>query len=286
MLRVLSSSHLSARLIISVCILVITFCIARAEEHTTEVSPQKKFTLDSVQELKEKGEGYKKDMKVPENRYAADGKKEAEKMREYFHSGEFQEKLHTETERVKEALLKDTLLQHNSNSETDKRAAGNLSPKGRIYIFVSSSLPIQTLRRYAMDLDKLSDPNISLVLRGFVEGMKHIRPTLDFVSKILVKDETCDIAKEKCEILRMNFEIDPLLFRRYRITMVPAFVYVPEININDTGMSEGQDTNAEVSDYYVSYGDASLEHILGLIHKETGSKSVGGVLTELRKGFY
>lgn len=287
MLRILKRRYLSAALImLSVCILSLAFHSARAEERTTADVPQTGFDMDSIHEFKEKGEAYKKDMKVPANRYSDEGKREAEKMSGHFHSSEFQERLQSETERVKETLLKDYLEQHNADSNTDNLNKSSLLPTERIYIFISSSLPIETLRRYTMDLDKLSDPHISIVLRGFVGGMKHITPTLEFVSKVLVKDEACTMAKEKCDIFRVNLEIDPLLFRRYRITQVPAVVYVPEININDPDISEAEDKDADATDYYVAYGDASLEYILDLIHSDTGSRSVEGALTVLRKGFY
>ena len=51
-------------------------------------------------------------------------------------------------------------------------------------------------------------------------------------------------------------------------------------------MSEGLKDNAHVSDYYVVYGDTSLEYALELISRETKSRSLTGLITALRKGFY
>ncbi len=81
-------------------------------------------------------------------------------------------------------------------------------------------------------------------------------------------------------------EIDPLLFRRYQIAKVPAVVYATDVNVMDMQMSEGLESNTEVSNYYVLYGDASLEYVLDTIHKETKSESIEGLLAVLKKGFY
>jgi type-F conjugative transfer system pilin assembly protein TrbC len=235
----------------------------------------------------ERVDDFKKDLRVPENLYKEKGQEMAEKTYQFYQSKEFQEKLKAETERLKEEVFKKPVEEYYSGSNKEiEKTKGKLLPTERIYIFISSSVPVHTLRNYASTLDRLRDPNIVMVMRGFVGGMKYIDPTIRFVGDILKKDTGCDMTKKKCETYRADFQIDPLLFRRYQIAKVPAVVYVTGINVLDVEMSEGLENNTEVSNYYVLYGDASLEYMLDTMHKETKSKSIEGLMTALRKGFY
>lgn len=245
------------------------------------------FNLDSINEYMEKVDDFKKDLKVPENLHKKQGQEIAEKTYQQYLSKEFQEKLQAETERLKEGIFKKPVEEYYSGSSKEiGKTKGKLLPTERIYIFISSSIPIQTLRNYALVLDKLRDPNIVMVMRGFVDGMKYIKPTINFVGEIFKKDPGCDLAKQKCDTYRADFQIDPLLFRRYQIAKVPAVVYATDVNVVDVQMSEGLEDNTKVSNYYVLYGDASLEYVLETIQKETKSASIEGLLTVLKKGFY
>jgi type-F conjugative transfer system pilin assembly protein TrbC len=145
---------------------------------------------------------------------------------------------------------------------------GRLSQSERVYIFVSSSMPMAALRRYASDLDRLADPNIVMVLRGFVGGMKRFKPTGDFIGQVLRKDEACDPGKQQCEAYQAGIQIDPMLFRKYGIKQVPAVVYVPQVQVADLG--DGAGGQADGGDYCVVYGDASLGYVLGVIGREWG----------------
>lgn len=271
-------------------ILVLAFMISTVfagEAPATGDSSRSRFNLDSIRNYMESVKEYEKNLKVPENRYGAEGQSKAEGLKKYFYSDEYQKKVRAETQRLKDAVFKDTINEYYPDGkETARATSKTLLSTERIYIFVSSSVPRQTLRNYAVDLDKLRDPGISMVMRGFVGGMKYVKPTLEFVTKTIVKDESCDAAKEKCETYSVNIGIDPMLFRRYRITQVPAVVYVKGLSVVDQAMSEGISNNAKASDFYVVYGDASLDYVLERIHKETKSKSIESILKALRKGFY
>ncbi len=140
----------------------------------------------------------------------------------------------------------------------------------RIYIFVSSSVPKNTLRNYARVLDDLRQPRISMVMRGFVGGMTKVRPTLEFLRRVLFKDENC--YADKCEVYRAPILIDPLLFRRYGIEDVPAVVYAKGVRVMDSTVSEGVKEGAETGDYKVLYGDTALDGALELINREVRSR--------------
>jgi type-F conjugative transfer system pilin assembly protein TrbC len=245
------------------------------------------FNLDSINEYMEKVDDLKKDLKVPESLHKEKGQEMAEKTYHQYLSKEFQEKLKAEIVRLKKGVFKKPLEEYYSDSSKEiEKTKWKLQPTERIYIFISSSIPIQTLRNYAFTLDRLGDPNIVMVMRGFVDGMKYIRPTIDFVSDVLKRDPSCDMTKQKCDTYRADFQIDPLLFRRYQMDKVPAVVYATGINVVDVQMSEGLENNAKMSNYHVLYGDASLEYVLNTIQKETRSASIEGLLAVLRKGFY
>ena len=152
---------------------------------------------------------------------------------------------------------------------------------------MSSSVPLSTLRTYASELDKLNDSGVSMVMRGFVDGIKHFKPTLELVRSILVKDSTCDLSAEKCKAYNAAISIDPLVFRKYGIERVPAIAYVTGTSLEDVAMSEGDVKNLEGSqDAYIVYGDVSLECALETIAAETKSNRVNSLIKKLRKGFY
>ena len=152
----------------------------------------------------------------------------------------------------------------------------------RIYIFVSSSVPKDTLRNYARDLDRLGQPRMSIVMRGFVGGMTKVRPTLEFLRGVLFKDENCD--SDKCDVCRAPVLIDPLLFRRYGIEVVPAVVYAKGARVTDSTVSEGVKEGAETGDYYVLYGDAALDGALEIINREAISRSLDCLVWKIRRG--
>ena len=150
----------------------------------------------------------------------------------------------------------------------------------RIYIFVSSSVPKDTLRNYARDLDALGQPRMSIVMRGFVGGMTKVRPTLEFLRGVLFKEENCN--SEKCDAYQAPILIDPMLFKRYGIEAVPAIVYAK--GVTDLTDSEGIKEGGETVDYYVLYGDAALDGALEIIHREGRSRSLDCLVWKIRRG--
>lgn len=164
--------------------------------------------------------------------------------------------------------------------------AGELPRDERVYIFISSSMPKRTLRNYTRDVAKLNDPNVKLVMRGLVGGMKYIKPTFRFVGSLMVRDEGCDPQKRKCERFGAGVEIDPLLFRRYGIDRVPAIVFARKLSIVDLQMSEGMEKNMSVAEFHILHGDVALEYALDRFRAETGSRALRALVTRLNSGFY
>lgn len=254
--------------------------------------------LDAIRGVIDKSKEMEKTLRVPESandlREVVGGKHEnhkeqeraqAERLARHFASEEFLKKLRRESERIKRELFGipatksegETPLGEEETEQVDQKS-GVLSSSERIYLFVSSSMPLVTLRHYAADLARLSDPNITMVMRGFVGGMKYAQPTLRLVSDIIVKDPGCKAIEQRCDAHTVNINVDPLLYRKYQISRVPALVYVPSFHETELGGSEGL---GEVSPYYVLSGDASLAYGIERIQKEAKSRSLERVLSKL-----
>ena len=168
-------------------------------------------------------------------------------------------------------------------------AAGNNGPtrilqsSERLYVFVSSSIPLVALRAMSTDLARLKDPNVVIVLRGFVGGAKLIGPTSMLVAKIIADDPDCLASgRADCAMKPINIEIDPLLFRRYGIERVPAIAFVQNVMVRNTEASEGIAENADSGDAWIVYGDASIPYSIELLRRETDIPSLERLSSALK----
>ncbi len=163
-----------------------------------------------------------------------------------------------------------------SKQYTQKRF---LSDDERIYIFVSSSIPSTTLVNYAETLNRLRDPNIIMVLRGCIDGCSKLKPTISFIRSIIAPDEKTKRAAE--------FDIDPFLFRLYKITTVPAILFAKDVKTDSATVSEGLSKNLKSTPTpYVVYGDVSLQYAVEKINAKAKNPRLNALLAELTKGWY
>lgn len=192
---------------------------------------------------------------------------DAQKMTEHINSEEFQAKLDKERVRIKQELFGATpTVEAGYYGDASKSKKNNFGHDERVYIFVSSSVPEGTLRAYARDIENLGSPNVFMVMRGMVGGMKEFGPTMNFLSKVLMKESNC--RGKNCQAFGAAVEIDPLLFRRYKPTKVPAIVYAKGIKLQDPEHSEGDiDNSSELNSnsWWMVYGDSSLGYALDQI---------------------
>lgn len=245
------------------------------------------FDIDVVGGANQRGERLSRAITPPKSAFEKDGEKRASATNNLFRSEEFQKRLSAEQERIKREVFGGRLQEYYSAApETAAAMAGELPRDERVYIFISSSMPKQTLRNYTRDVAKLKDPNVKLVMRGLVGGMKYLKPTLRFVEGLLVRDEGCDPRKRTCERFGAGVEIDPLLFRRYGIDRAPAIVFARKARIVDPRMSEGMEKNMSVAEFHVIHGDVALEYALDRFRAETGSRALEALVTRLNSGFY
>ena len=217
------------------------------------------------------------DMTLPPNRAEGEMTELAGKVDAYYRSPEFQGRLKGETARIRSELFGDASARFYPDS-TPPAASGKLGSDERFYLFISSSLPLQTIRNYAVSVARLGDPGIVLVMRGFIDGMTKIQPTVSFIGSVLQRDPSCNLVEGECEMLPVNLVVDPLLFRRYGIDRVPAAVYARGVKAEDSGLSEGDAKNTGIAESHTIYGDASLEFIIEQFQRETGSQTLANLL--------
>lgn len=224
-------------------------------------------------------------MRIPGNvnGEAATGK--ANDLHYYYQSQEFQDRVEAQKNRLQSHVLGDTMQSYYpAAGNTGKR--GKLSARERIYIFISSSVPRATLRNYVQAVSQLKDPNIRIVMRGFIGGVKHIKPTISFLKDILLEDPGCNPLKEMCRTFGAQVMVDPILFARYDVRKVPAIVYSPSVSVLDDRMSEGLDSNITVSQHYMLYGDVNLEYAVEQFLKETPGGGLKALRSAFRQGYY
>lgn len=184
----------------------------------------------------------------------------------------------------------------NSSSQTMKNPSvekkGVLLPTEKVFVFISESVPLSTLRSYASDIDNSGEENVVMVMRGFVGGMKKIKPTMNFISRIISKDSTCDLMStksEKCKVYNVNVMIDPTVFERFGITAVPAVVFADGITTGtdvSQNMSEGNPEAFSIKDIYTAYGDMSLAYVMDQVYSSSKNPRVAALAKILRGGYY
>ena len=230
------------------------------------------FNMDTIRDLQKGAGELSGNLEVPENKYKDMAGKYAAQTKQYYESEAFQRKWKAEAERLKTSVFKDQIEgARKAYSETPPNSTGILPPNERIYVFISSSMPEQTLKNYASAIEMTGDPRIEMVMRGFVGGIKLIAPTREFIQKITSKPDG--------SVYAVSTLIDPLLFRKYKVNRVPCIVYDENVAID---IHAAVDTD----NYYALFGDASFEYAVERIQKESQSKILKAVLSSLRGGIY
>lgn len=125
----------------------------------------------------------------------------------------------------------------------------------RLYIFISESVPMETIRRYVLDAYKIRKfTNVSILLSGGIKTNRTIKPTIQFVFNATKIDKNCKGIQ--CKRYNIDVLIDPVLFNRYKINKVPAFV-LADLETIKSYCSEGS-SQISVKEYDIVYGDATI----------------------------
>jgi len=221
------------------------------------------------------------ELKLPEvkNRNEEEMKKKAENVYRIY-----QEKVKPKVEEWKEKIQYDgksvRIAEGNGKSKTDKKQSSEIfKDDERLYIFMSSSVPLSVWRGYATVLDRLKTDRIAMVLRGCIGGCRYIKPTLEFLQKVIKPDEHTEYYA--------LIEIDPLLFRKYKIKEVPCFVYARGLQVDRADLSEGWEKNIKREPkFWISCGDWAFGYHIEKLERESHSESLKRLLTELRKSWF
>ncbi len=240
--------------------------------------------LEAVRGALERAGETARGMEIPANAAEAEGKAAAEEAWRVFQSEAFREKVRAEQRRILESLLPGKApggaFYADAPAAAPRAGAARLRPDERVWILVSSSVPRETLRNYVRDMDRLGDPNVRMVLRGFVGGAKKIMPTLDFVRGLILRDPSC--RGEECPGFNAVIQVDPLVFSRLGLREVPAVAYARGVRAADPSMSDGAPENASVGEAFVLRGDVSLGWALERFRRETGEDRLEAMAARLR----
>lgn len=144
----------------------------------------------------------------------------------------------------------------------------------QVVMFVSSSMPLQTLRNYARDLSKI---NGVMVMRGSIGGISKIGETIKLTHDTLRTDPTCEGAN--CKMWGTQMLIDPVIFSVYDIKQVPALIYQPNMHIQS--YCDGLENINRASD--VIYGDASVNGLLTRLNQISANEKITSLIKRLEK---
>lgn len=132
-------------------------------------------------------------------------------------------------------------------------------------LFVSSSMPVATLRTYAGQLERVGGV---LAFRGMPGGMTRAAPMAKLSAEILRRDPGC--SGPVCAMRNVQVIVDPLVFRQHGIARVPALAMIPgDPTRAYCGREEGSPRSS-----HVVYGDAALSGLLDEYARLGGSKEV------------
>jgi len=208
----------------------------------------------------------------------------------------YQDYIAAESDRLASEFLGislDELRQRTNQLRMDTPKDGIIPRTDRIFVFISKSVPLPILRAYVRSLDLLRDPNAVFVMRGLVGGLADLKPMREFVESIVKVDPTCSEsldASAPCPRYAAEVLVDPLLFERFGITVVPSFVYASDVRKTASvtpgeGKSDGL-TETDIGSFYGISGDMSLDGALEEINLDAESQCLEVVVEKLRQGFY
>ncbi len=145
----------------------------------------------------------------------------------------------------------------------------------RLVVFVSSSVPLATLRNYAAALEKTGGV---MVLRGAIGSLKRMGPTMSFVASVLKIDPSC--TGGSCAMRSTNLVIDPELFRENGISRVPAAIFVKGLSLEPycERFNEGDLPKNAV---HVVYGDVSPRHMAEELFRLSKDPAIGALVKSL-----
>lgn len=228
---------------------------------------------NEVAGLLEKAREESRKISLPVNKHAEEGQKAAQQSSDEFYSPELQEEITCEQQRLKEEVFQDFIepwkeKKPNTNKDQSKQTA-HLAKTEKVYLFLSSSMPDETVHAYLASIERVADPSLLPVTRGLLKGIYNRKAHIKYFSQILKKDFSCTDhkqPKEICQRLKVGITVNPLLFAEHNISQVPAVVY----------------TNREK--VFIIHGDAGLDYLLERINREVKSATLANLIKNIQSG--
>ena len=197
-------------------------------------------------------------MALPAHRQAEAGEAAARQVMERFASPAVQELLQGERARIAVTMTA-------TKADDPEEQAGPLAASEHLYLFLSSSMPEDALRRLLAGIAGLGGEQIVPVFAGLPHGIDNWPGNTRFFQQVLQAESTCrDTATNTCERLQVPLRINPALFRQYAVTAVPTLVYD-----NDSRTWSVQ-------------GEAELAVLLERINTAANRPVLGSLITSLR----
>lgn len=156
-----------------------------------------------------------------------------------------------------------------------KAIAGSSAPPDKAWVpvlFASSSMPIQTLRTYAAQLERARGV---IAFRGMPGGLAKVSPMAKLTAEVLRIDPGCK--GPACAMRGVQIIVDPLLFRQHGVSRVPALTMVP----GDAAQPYCEREEDSARGQHVVLGDAALSGLLEEYARLGGKEEVRDALTHL-----
>lgn len=141
-------------------------------------------------------------------------------------------------------------------------------------LFVSSSMPVETLRTYAGQLERAGGV---MAFRGMPGGMRQVAPMAKLSAVILRRDPGCE--GPACAMRDVQVIVDPLVFRQHGVTQVPALAMVP----GDPTLPYCERDEASPRAAHIVLGDAALSGLLEEYGRIGGKEEVRDALAHLAR---
>ncbi|MDR6116637.1 type-F conjugative transfer system pilin assembly protein TrbC [Sphingomonas sp. SORGH_AS789] len=132
-------------------------------------------------------------------------------------------------------------------------------------LFVSSSMPVTTLRTYASQLERVGGV---LAFRGMPGGMTRVALMAKLSAEILRREPGC--SGPACAMRNVQVIVDPLVFRQHAITRVPALAMIP----GDPTQAYCEREEGSPRSPHLVYGDAALSGLLDEFARLGGKEEV------------
>jgi hypothetical protein len=218
-----------------------------------------------VSALLERAEQEAEKITLPINVFQNERMKAAQDTAKIFHSPEFQERIRCEEQRLEKEIFSGyTAPWQKKVKEAEQEIEQGLLAKGeKIYLFFSSSVPLETMQAYIAAIAKAGDSNMIPLMRGWAGGLSATEANTEYFTRLLQKDSACRGTSEPCQYYQVKIGLQPSFFTQYGITRVPAVVYV-----NDHSA-------------YRIQGDAGLDYLLERINREAKSSTLGNLIEAL-----